>query len=230
MKQGRGSLFAFALALVALSPCPPTASAGDWAGHYGDVLLSFTPGPVPTHVARRDSLPVVGTLVDLYALLAVPEIVRARGEQVLTVGGIELKLAVDGAPGWKVLEQEITGKHINVGPEPGTVTAGLFPGLSFEGGMVQVAHWVVQVPGRARDVVFRLDPAGARSCAGLPGCGESGTFALWAGAVAANQHGLLFSSGYVPAYLNPSQPESDLTPRRGSVGWRERGLVTPDRP
>ncbi len=217
-------LFAFAL----LAACPSPASAGDWAGHYGDVLLSFAPGPEAAHVARRDSLPVVGTMVDLYALLAVPEIVRARGERVLTVGGLELKLAADGAPGWKVLSQEINGKNINVGPEPGTVTAGLFPGLTFQDGVVQVVHWVVQVPGQARDVVFRLDPAGARSCGTLPGCPESGTYALWAGAVAANQHGLLFSAGYVPAYLNPTTPEPDLTPVRGNVDWRERGLVTPD--
>ncbi len=216
------------LAFAVLSACPWSASAGDWGGHYGDILLSFTPGPVATHVARRDSLPMVGTMVDLYAVLAVPEIVRARGEQVLTVGGLELKLAADGAAGWKVLSQEITGKNINVGPEPGTVTAGLFPGLSFDDGKVQIVHWVVQVPGLARDVVFRLDPAGARSCGGLPGCGESGTFALWAGAVAANQHGLLFSAGYVPAYLNPTAPDPDLTPVRGKVDWRERGLVTPD--
>lgn len=217
-------LFAFAL----LAACPEPASAGDWAGHYGDVLLSFTPGPEATHVARRDSLPVVGTMVDLYALLAVPEIVRARGEQVLTVGGLELKLAADGAPGWKVLSQEINGKNINVGPEPGTVTVGLFPGLTFQDGVVQVVHWVVQVPGQARDVVFRLDPAGARSCETLPGCLESGTYALWAGAVAANQHGLLFSAGFVPAYLNPSTPAPELAPVRGKVDWRERGLVTPD--
>jgi len=215
-------------ALACLAAAPPFAAAADWAGHYGDVRLSFTPGPQATHVARRDSLPVVGTMIDLYALLTVPEIVRADGEQVLTVGGLELKLAADGAPGWKVFSQEINGKHINVGPEPGSVAVGLFPGLTFEGGMVQIVHWVVQVPGLARDVVFRLDPAGARSCPTLPGCPESGTCALWAGAVAANQHGLLFSAGYVPAYLNPTDPEPDLTPVRGKVDWRERNLVTPD--
>jgi hypothetical protein len=206
------------------------ATAGDWGGHYGDILLSFTPGPAATHVARRDSLPVVGTMVDLYALLSVPEAVRAHGEQVLSVGGLELKLAVDGAPGCRVVSQEITGKNINVGAEPGTVTAGLFPGVDISEGTAQLVHWVVQVPGLARDVVFRLDPAGVRSCDGLPGCAGSGSFAMWAGTAAANQHGLLFSAGYVPAYLNPTTPDPDLTPRRGKVDWRERGLVTPDRP
>lgn len=225
----RGAKFLTGLVALAISAAAP-AVAGNWGGHYGDILLSFTPGPEATHAAVRDSLPGVGTLVDLYALLAVPEIVRVNGEKFLSIGGLELKLAADGAPGWSVLSQEIAGKHLNLAKELGTVTAGLTPGIGISRGPVQLVHWVVRIPGQARDVVFRLDPAGAPSCGRNPDCAVSGTCAIWTGAAAANQHGLLFSAGYVPAYLNPTTTEPDLTPRRGRTDWRERGLAEPDRP
>ena len=112
-----------------------------------------------------------------------------------------------------------------MGPEPGTVTAGLFPGLTFQDGVVQVVHWVVQVPGQARAVVFRLDPEGLVGARGTDGFTEDATYALWAGSREAKHAGLIFSAGYAPAYLNFTG-EPDLSVVRGEGDWREIGVVT----
>lgn len=211
-----------ALALIVSVP----AAASTWGGHYGTINLSFAPGPEIRSTAEADEVPGLGTTVDLYAVFTVDVKIAAEGEQVLTVGGLELKLAVEGAPGWRVVTQEIPVKNFNIAKEAGSVQAGLLPGISFANGPATLVHWALLLPGHPHDVVFRLDPAGVHSCESLDDCKDSGTVAMWSGSMSAGQAGLLFSAAYVPAYLNWTGETPDLAPVHGKVDWSDTGQFT----
>lgn len=211
---------------LVLSAALPVA-ASDWGGHYGTIHLSFTPAPEITSTTEADEMPGLGTTVDVYAVFTVDQKIAAEGEQVLTVGGLELQLAVDGAPGWRVIKQEINSKNFNIAHDPGAVQAGLMPGISFTNGPAQLVHWTLLIPDHPENVVFRLDPKGVHSCDTLKDCKGSGTVAMWSGSMSAGQAGLLFSASYVPAYLNWTRDgKPDLTPVRGKVDWSDTGLFT----
>lgn len=199
------------------------AGASDWGGHYGTIRLVFDPVNLDA-VAEVEALPQVGVLVDLYAVLWDLEDCAFAGEALNTVGGYELKLVVEGAP-WKVLSQTLPEKNFNAATEPGTVQCGVFPGVNFVDGPAQLVHWQLLIEGDARNVVFRLDPAGARSCATVPDCADSGTYAIWAGTSSAKQHGLLLSAGYMPAYLNWDGEFPPLEAVHGTGTWQERGFI-----
>jgi hypothetical protein len=212
-------------AIAVLAAAAATARASTWGGHMGTIHLSFSPGPEFTHVATAEALPKVGAIVDLYALLADMPPVVYRGERFLSLGGYELQLKVDGAE-WNILETNLPEPCMSVGQAKGCLWVGKFDGIEFVDGGARLAHWRIQVLGEARNVVFGLDPAGVNSCATLEGCPDSGTQAVWTGSGVANQVGLVFSAGYVPAYLNWEGGEPDLTPVRGKVDWQDIGLVT----
>jgi hypothetical protein len=136
-----------------------------------------------------------------------------------------LKLGIEGAENPQVVSKTITIKHLDVSETPEGCVVGLFPDLGLKDGAAVLVTWKVLMRGPARPVKFVLDPSGVQSCDGLEGCAGSETYALWSGSVQARQHGLLFSAGYVPAYLN-WEGEPDLTPVRGTTDWQDTGLFT----
>ncbi len=212
------------VAFVALAA---TAGASTWGGQLGNIHLSFTEGPGIEHVLSSEPLPKVGVIVDLYALMTdVPPVVHNH-ERILSVGGYELQLAVEGAE-WKILKTDLPDLSVNAGIEKGCLYVGKYNGMKFVDGVAQLAHWRLQLLGEPENVVFRLDPAGVNSCVLVEGCDGTGTQAIWTGSGASNQVGLVFGAGYVPAYLNWTGEDPDLTPVRGEVEWHELGLIALD--
>ena len=200
------------------------AHASEWGGHYGTIRLVFDPATLQS-AAESEPLPQVGCIVDLYAVLTDLEDCSFAGEAVTHVGGYELKLAVEGAEDWTVLKQTLPEKPLNASRELGTVQCGVYPGVSFLDGPAQLVHWQLRIHGDPENVTFRLDPAGVLSCETLADCPGSGTQALWTGTMTSKQHGLLFSAGYAPAYLNwgGEAPEPEVV--RGTGTWQERGFI-----
>jgi len=202
-----------------------TAGASTWAGQLGTIRLSFSEGPEFEHVLRSEPLPRVGVIVDLYALMTdLPPVVFNK-ERILSVGGYELQLKVDGAE-WKILKTDLPELSVNAGTTKGCLYVGKYNGIEFVDGVAQLVHWRLQLLGELENVVFSLDPAGLNSCQVIEGCPDTGTQAIWTGSGASNQVGLVFGAGYVPAYLNWTCDELDLTPVRGTVEWEELGLVS----
>lgn len=220
MRHARG----WALALVAawLGGATP-AAASEWCGENGLVRFSFAAGDSLVETLQTGEPEGGLTIVDVYAWLTGVEPVARRGDAFLRLGGAELKLQVTGAEASIIAQDFTDAKALNVGEAPGTVAVGFHPGLRVQNGRVLLVHWKLLFQGRPRDVRLGLDPTRLRSCATLPGCPESGTQALYAGADAANQLDSLFGAGYVPAWLNPTA-EPDRTPVTGKVGWREAGV------
>ena len=214
-----------AIITTALLLLATASGASDWGGHYGTIRLVFDPATLDA-VTESEPYPEVGAIVDLYAVLTDLEPCDFNGEALNAVGGFELKLAAEGGT-WKVLSQELPEKNFNASPEPGTVQAGVFPGLNFRDGSAVLVHWQLQIPGGPHPMTFRLDPAGARSCGTVPDCADSGTYAVWTGTAAAKQHGVLFSAAYTPAYLNWAGEAPAVEPVRGTGSWQERGYLTP---
>ncbi|MBU0742730.1 hypothetical protein KKG45_14035 [bacterium] len=199
------------------------ASASTWGGHHGTIHLSFSEGPKFEHVMKSEPLPELGLVVDLYAVLTdIQPIIYNHGKY-LSVGGYELQLKVEGAE-WEILATDLPDQSINVGMNKGCLYVGKFTGIKFIDGNATLVHWSIRLPGEPENVVFSLDPAGLNSCEVLIGCPDSGTQALWTGSGAAKMLGVVFSAGYIPAYLNWNGEEPDLTPVRGEVDWQDTGL------
>jgi len=203
------------------------ANASTWGGHNGDIRLTFTEGPEYEHVKQSEPMPKAGVIIDLYAVLSGVERVTYVGQQYLSVGGWELQLRVDGAE-WEIMEIELPEQSINAGREKGCMYVGKYTGVKFVDGDAKLARWRIRLLGEPKNVTFSLDPAGLNSCAAMEGCPDSGTQALWTGSGAAGQVGLLFSAGYIPAYLNWEGETPELKPVRGKGDWRDTGLFTLD--
>ena len=203
------------------------AAASTWGGHNGDIRLSFTEGPEFTHVMEQEPLPRVGVIVELYAYLCDVDQVASEGEKFLSVGGWELQLAVDGAE-WDILDTELPQDALNAGTGKGVMYVGKYTGVPFEDGTAKLMRWRIRLHGDPENVVFRLEPSGVNSCDVLPDCRGSDTQAVWAGSGASGQAGMLFSAGYVPAYLNWGDDAPEVEPVRGKTTWRDRGIFTFD--
>jgi len=200
------------------------AHASLWAGHYGTIHLAFNEGPEFEHILNSEPLPRVGAIVDLYVCLEIDGEATYRKEAFLSVGGYELQLAVEGAE-WEILSLELPERSVNVGVEKGTLYVGKYNGIEFVDGVASLAHWRLQIKGDPENVVFRLNPEGIHTCNEIEDCPGTGTQAIWTGSGAARQVGIVFSAGYVPAYLNWSGEEApDLEPVRGEVDWHERDM------
>jgi len=212
---------ALVLALVVVATVP--AAASDWAGHNGVIRLSFTRGDTLTSTLDLAPETPVGVMVDLYAVLTDVDQVHWNSGKVIALGGFELMLKAEGAE-MQIMNTEYDEKCFDLGKEQGQCMVGFFPDLSLRDGPATLVHWKLLLKGDPRNVVFSLDPAGLLSCAGLPDCADSGSYALWAGSKIADQAGLLFSAGYTPAYLN-WEGETDLSVVKGTGDWLEVGKV-----
>ncbi len=217
----RPSLLSRTALVLAVLVSPALAQ---WCGHCGNVHLSFAPDSL---VAVRSVDVADGpAVVDLYAVLADVPPIRWRGMRVTYAGGFELRLVAEGE-GVEILGKEVSAPCVDLGREPAACQVGSTPGFPLREGRAELVRWRVLVPRGAHDVVFRLAPDGAPSCERTPDCRGSGSLVMWAGSAALGQEGLLFSAGYVPAYLNrTSGGEPDLTPVRGRTDWQELGVVT----
>jgi len=213
------------LALVLL--LPTTAGASDWGGHHGTIHLSFTPPPDLQPVSRGESMGEMGTVVEVFAVLKDLDPIKHEGERILAAGGYELRLRIEGADDARVLTKEIPTPHFDVSKDPAAVICGLQPDITFTAQGVVLVVWKVLIPGAPHPVSFHLDPAGVRSLTGIESAAESGSYAIWSGSLQNRQHGLLFSAGYVPAYLN-ADGDVDLTERLGTGHWSDRGMFTVD--
>jgi hypothetical protein len=200
----------------------PTVFASTWGGHNGLVYLSFSDGQdlVSVQEVAPDSTGTV--MVDLYAVLADVEPTVFKGGLFAGVGGYELKLVVEGAEAI-LAEENLPAGGFNVNPRHGEYQVGLPHGLLFSDGRVTLLHWRILFIGGPKQVCFRLDPAALRSCHTLPGCEDNNTQVLYSGTAEHEQHGVIFSAGYVPAYLN-WEGEPDVTPVIGTHSWRDTGL------
>ncbi len=188
--------------------------------------------PVVARSVTGDSLVVAattaggarGALIDLYAVLDDVALLYWNGLQLRALGGIEFALRIEGGEAM-IVGQEFPLRAFNVRPEPGRLSAGLFPELALRDRRATLVHWRIYVPGTPRNLAFRLDPAALGTCATLEGCPGSGSQALWTGSPVSEMAGLIFSAGYTPAYLN-WEGEPDLAVVRGRGDWSETGLFT----
>jgi hypothetical protein len=196
--------------------------ASDWAGHNGTIVLSF--GQEQGRVHTVESIEGVGVLVDVYATFTGISELFYNQTKVMTCGGFELQLKIDGAEG-KILVQNLPKQsRINIGKSDGQCIVGVNPDLSIMKD-VQLVHWQIMLPEGANNVRFSLDPEGLFSAKGLEGCLESNPVALWAGGKDANHLGLIFAASCAPAYLNwDGEPELEII--RGTVDSIETGLFT----
>ncbi len=211
--------------LVLIVVSAATASASTWGGHHGTIRLSFSEGPEFEHFLSSDPLPKVGVVVDLYAVLSDIAPIYYNNEKYLSVGGFELQLKVDGAE-WEILATDLSERSINAGIGKGCLYVGKYNGIKFVDGNATLVHWRIRLLGEPENVVFSLDPEGLNSCELIEGCKDSGTQAIWAGSGAAKQVGVVFSAGYIPAYVNWKGEKPDLTPVRGEGDWEDTGLFT----
>jgi len=200
------------------------AVASVWCGQNGLIRLSFTEGDslVGVLAAKPDSSGL--TAVDLYAVLDDVELVARDGEKFVSLGGFELKMVIEGAEGI-IQAQEFPFRQFNMGQQLGTCYVGIYPGLAIKEGRATLVHWHILFRGKPQNVVFRLDPAGLRSCATLAGCEQHHPYALYTGTPTAGQTGDMFGAGYVPAYLN-FDGEADLTPITSTGLWSEVGVYS----
>lgn len=211
-----------AAACVAVA-VPTVASA--WCGQNGVVRLSFTQGEELTSVTTAAPGESGATLVDVWAYLDEVEPMARDGEMFLGVGGFELKLVIEGAPG-TVVKQEYPFRCLDIGQEPGFCIAGIENSAPLVNGRTELVHWQVMFPQPPQKVIFRLDPESLPSCKTLEGCPGSGSYALYTGTVDAKQVADVFGAGCVPAYLNwPQAPE--VKALRGTASWRDVGVYSP---
>lgn len=221
MGARRGGVLLLALVLAAAGALP--ASASVWCGENGLIRFSFAEGDSLVETLTTGEPQGGLTIVDVYGWLTDVTSVARDGDAFLRVGGIELKLVVSGATATVIGQDFPDPKALNVGTVPGTVAAGFHPGLRLQSGKALLVHWKLMFEGRPVNVRLGLEAAALRSCAGMEGCRDSGTQALYAGATTANQLDCLFGAGYAPAWLNP-QGDPDRTPVRGTSGWQDAGV------
>lgn len=224
MNSNRTSPIRLLVAAVVLLTAA-AATASEWGGHHGTIYLSFDAGPDVRSVADMEAIEGAGVLVDVHAVLTDLDPILYGGERVLGVGGFELKLAVEGADDARIVGQEVSIKHFDVAEGPEACMVGLFPDLPLVTGSATLVTWQVLIPGEPRPVRFVLDPSGVVSDRSMSDAAVSGSYALWSGSMQLAQHGLLFSSSFVPAYLN-WEGDADLTPVSGKGSWRDTGLFT----
>ncbi len=203
------------------------ASAGTWGGHNGDIRLTFTEGPEYEHFKQSKPLPKAGVILDLYAVLSGVDQVLFHDEKYMSVGGWELQLQVDGAE-WEIMELELPDDSINAGTAKGYMYVGKYSGVKFVDGDAKLARWRIRLLGDPKNVTFSLNPGGLNSCITTDGCPGSGTQALWTGSGAAGLIGVLFSAGYIPAYLNWEDDPPELAAVHGKGEWSDTGLFTKD--
>jgi hypothetical protein len=196
MYRGAKTLLGFLLALTLLTA--PSARAA-WCGENGTVRLSFTPGPQLKPVATIEPGDNGLTTVDLYAWLTDVERLQRDGVEFEGLSAFELHLVIEGAEGF-IIKQEYSQEVRQVGKKPGNCIVGLYPGLYFTEGAVQLVHWQIMFQGQPENVVFRLDAGALITCDRTPGS--------------------------QPAYLNPSG-DPDLTESHGTVTWRDVGRFHP---
>ncbi len=198
------------------------ALASDWCGENGVIRFSLAAGDSLVEVLETGEAVNGVTTVDVYAWLTdVAEVSRA-GEKFLRVGGVEMKLSIEGAEAF-LLQQKFPTQVLNVGAEIGTIIAGFVPGQRLNKGSTLIVQWQVMFQGRPENVRFGLDPAGTMSCATVEGCSEASPSAIYVGVESSNQLGAMFGAGYVPAWLNPSD-EPDVTPVHCSQSYQDVGL------
>ena len=209
--------------VVAPLLCPVLAFAGGWGGHNGTVHLSFAPPPELQPTLEAEAMGEMGNLVDVYAVLKDLLPLKHEGERIMAAGGYELRLRIEGADDARVISKTIATPHMDVAKDPAGVACGLQPDITFEEEGTVLVVWKVLVPGPTRPVSFHLDSVGLMTAEAVQKIKDSGTYAIWSGSLQNRQHGLLFSSGYVPAFLNtPGDP--DLTERRGRGDWQDSGM------
>lgn len=211
-----------AMAVLAILGAGAAARASTWCGENGLIRFSFAEGDTIVESLVTGEPQGGMTVVDVTAWLTDMDPVARNGDAFLRVGGIELKLKIDGAEANIIGQDFPDPKALNVGAEPGSIAAGFHPGLRCGAGYVKLVHWKVLLKGRPRNVRFGLDGTNLRSCGTMEGCPAAGTQALYAGADAANQLDYLFGAGYVPAWVN-ADGEPDVTPVTGKVSWRDVG-------
>lgn len=214
-----------AVAAVLLLVGPLPAAASYWSGENGVIRFSFAEGDSlqPVLHAEPDGNGLLR--VDLWVWLTDVEPMARNGEAVLAVGGFELELVVEGAEAF-VSGKEYPGEGINVAQDQWGCIMGLNPNPRLKEGRALLVKYELLFQGRPADVRFSMRPEGIISCGTVEGCPGSGTRALWIGPVEADMLSEIFGAGCVPAWLNPTG-EPDLTPERGSSGWREVGRFEP---
>jgi hypothetical protein len=216
--------------LTTLLTCAVLLAAGPvlashWGGHHGTIHLSINSADEIVPVADAAGENDAGVLVEVTAVISDLQPLLFNGVRVMALGGFEIMLAIEGADDARVVSKTITEKHLDMSNDPASCVVGIFPDLTLKDGSSVLVTWTVWVPGPPHPVKFYLDPAGVESCESLEPCAGSGSPALWSGSLQARQHDLLFSAGYVPAYLN-WEGEADLTPIHGTTDWSETGLFT----
>lgn len=204
-----------------------TVAAAEWGGHNGTIHLSFSDTSQVSVLNGLEPIPNLGLIVDVYAILTDLGPVLWHGEEVLTVGGIEMKLAVQGAQA-EVLTRQFPAPAINMMEDLSHCITGYTQYLSLISGSAELVHWQVRITDATENISFHLDPRGAYSCLQMDDCRQSGTQAIWVSAQGLSVMTPIFSAGYVPAYLNWTRGEPDLTPVRGTTDWNETGLFTSD--
>ncbi len=212
-----------ATAALAVLGAHGRAAASTWCGENGLIRFSFAEGDTLVESLVTGEPANGMTVIDVTAWLTDLDPVARNGDAFLRVGGIELKLKIEGAEASIIGQDFADPKALNVGTGSGNVAAGFHPGLRCAMGAVRLVHWKVLFKGRPENVRFGLDATNLRSCATMEGCPGAGTQALYAGADAANQLDFLFGAGYVPGWVNPSGAH-DVTPVTGKVSWRDVGV------
>jgi hypothetical protein len=217
--RGRTGLM---VALVALVCAAAPAAASVWCGHNGVLKLSFSDGEglTPLTTLEPDESGLV--MVDLYAVLDEVEDAYKNRERFVAIGGMEMKLVIEGAEG-RIIAEDFPVQVFNFAKLKGQCFVGYTKPLRLNDGRATLAHWTIMFRGRPENVVFRLDPGGLMSCRSLKGCQDGVTPMLYAGTMASDQLGDFFAAPYVPAYLNwDGMP--DLAPVGEGTGWREVGV------
>lgn len=199
-----------------------TASAGQWSGHNGTIVLSFEQNKLE-RVADIPTTEGMGILVDVYAYLTDIEDIKFMGEKVITAGGYELELLIESSEG-QIISQNLPEEvQINLGKELGSVIVGLYPDISLMGFGAELAHWQILLPENSENVRFSLNKDSLISPSRVEACNEADPIAIWVGGQAANQHGFLFGAACAPAYLNwDGKPELEII--RGKTDASEIGL------
>ncbi len=202
--------------------CPLAAGASTWGGHNGTIHLGFAPPPDLQASTQAEAMGDMGVLIEVYAILKDTLPLQHEGESILATGGYEFRLRIEGANDARIISKNIPTTHFDVSEDAAGVTCGLQPDITFvEDGIVLVV-WKVLIPGAPKPVSFHLDPDGVKSIAKSGPVHDSGSYAIWTGSLQNRQHGLVFSAGYVPAYLNTTG-ELDLAERRGLGDWQDSG-------
>jgi hypothetical protein len=208
---------------AALTTLP--AAASTWCGENGVVRLSFTKGDTLQSVATIAPPTQGPTLVDIWAYLDDVDPVEIKDEKFTGIGGLEMRLVIDGAEG-AIVKQDFPFVHVNVSPSPGLVLVGIDPGQKLQQGRALLVHWQVAFMQPPQDVTFRLDPNSLQSCKTMPDCVGSGSYALYTGTVASNLVTYIAGAGCAPAFLNWKRAP-ELRPLRGKTSWQDVGVMTP---